>query len=322
MLRVAATLSALAGACLAHDATMPINPALGVPGFPDCVNPSLDLANLSVEQAAQQLQCAQKDAPEATIKIGCVGDSITAGVHSSGGNHTYPGQLQILLDKESPGKYSVTNLGACGSTMMKGADSPYWKRPQYKALTSAKWDIIIIMLGTNDAKDAGSHGPHNWPHDCTGPDALKCSYAVDYASMIQLVKTLGTTAAGPKIYTAIPPPLMMDTVYGMNQTVINDVLPTLVPAINEANKLPSPSIDVFTALGGVKAWSTIYPKKGCTVNDTAIAKCPLFCDAQSCDQCHPDNNGCASLSLSVCLHAFVSSSGYYYFLFLPWLLSW
>ena len=30
--------------------------------------------------------------------------------------------------------------------MMKGADSPYWKRPQYKALTAAKWDIIIIML--------------------------------------------------------------------------------------------------------------------------------------------------------------------------------
>ena len=23
-----------------------------------------------------------------------------------------------------------------------------------------------------------------------------------------------------------------------------------------------------------------------------VAKCPLFCDAQSCDQCHPDNNGC------------------------------
>jgi hypothetical protein len=232
-----------------------------------------------------------------------------------------------MLDAESPGKYSVTNLGACGSTMMKGADSPFWKRPQYKALTAAKWDIIIIMLGTNDAKDAGSRGPHNWPHDCTGPDALKCAFAVDYASMIELVKTLGTTAAGPKIYTAVPPPLMMDTVYGMNKTVINDVLTALVPAINTANKLPSPSIDVFAALGGEKDWATVCecdsllvilkttsrvslptvthgwlsyadPKKGCTVNDTSIAKCPLFCDAQSCDQCHPDNNGCACPALS------------------------
>ena len=45
--------------------------------------------------------------------------SITAGVHSSGGNHTYPGQLQIMLDIQYPGKYKVTNLGACGSTMLK-----------------------------------------------------------------------------------------------------------------------------------------------------------------------------------------------------------
>jgi hypothetical protein len=31
-------------------------------------------------------------------------------------------------------------------------------------LSIAVWfrDIIIIMLGTNDAKDAGSKGPHNW----------------------------------------------------------------------------------------------------------------------------------------------------------------
>lgn len=32
------------------------------------------------------------------IKVGCVGDSITAGVHSSGGIHPYPAQLQLLLD--------------------------------------------------------------------------------------------------------------------------------------------------------------------------------------------------------------------------------
>ena len=79
-------------------------------------------------------------------------------MHSTGGNHTYPGQLQIMLGD----KYKVTNLGACGSTMLKVSNSPYWKRPQYKALTAGKWDIIIIMLGTNDAKDKGDHGPDDW----------------------------------------------------------------------------------------------------------------------------------------------------------------
>ena len=96
-----------------------------------------------------EIQCHQKESPQDTIKIGCIGDSITAGVHSSGGNHTYPGQLQILLDQADPGKYSVTNLGACGSTLLKISNSPYWKRPQYDALTKGKWDIIIVSRHTD-----------------------------------------------------------------------------------------------------------------------------------------------------------------------------
>ena len=59
----------------------------------------------------------------------------------------------------------------------------YWKRPQYHALTKAKWDIIIIMLGTNDAKDPGDHGPNNWLHNCGGPDHTTldgCTFAEDY----------------------------------------------------------------------------------------------------------------------------------------------
>merc|ERR1711907_144086 len=93
----------LAGAT-AHELGLPVNPELGVPGFPDCTRLTPG-KNMTVEHAA--------------------------------------------------GKFAVTNLGACGSTMLKKANSPYWKRPQMKALTSAKWDILIIMLGTNDAKDPG-----------------------------------------------------------------------------------------------------------------------------------------------------------------------
>ena len=47
--------------------------------------------------------------------------------------------------------------------MLKVSNSPYWKRPQFKALTANKWDIIIIMLGTNDAKDPGDHGARFGP---------------------------------------------------------------------------------------------------------------------------------------------------------------
>ena len=158
-----ALIAASAGVVSAHDG-LPINPAIGVPGYPDCHLPeSLSASSLTVDEAAHALVCEQRLTSNANATtIACVGDSITAGVHSSGAAHTYPSQLQDLLGDE----YAVTNLGACGSTMLKKGNSPYWQRPQYTTLKRNKWDIVIIMLGTNDAKDPGDGGPNNWVHDC------------------------------------------------------------------------------------------------------------------------------------------------------------
>jgi hypothetical protein len=90
------------------NAPLPVNPKLGVPGFPDCVRVHPN-RSLSVEDAAEDLICKQKEAPADAITIGCIGDSITAGAHSSGGNHTYPSQMQVALDaKYGSGEYSVT----------------------------------------------------------------------------------------------------------------------------------------------------------------------------------------------------------------------
>jgi len=87
------------------------------------------------------------------------------------------------------------------------------------------------MLGTNDAKDPGDHGPNNWLHNCGGPDNTKlpgCTFAEDFASMIKVVQGQGTKPAGPSIFTAVPPPLMQLDSIGANQTVINSVYPKLV----------------------------------------------------------------------------------------------
>ena len=53
----------------------------------------------------------------------------------------------------------------------------------------------MLQLGTNDAKDIGHGGPANWPHDCTGESQLSCAFSKDYASMIELVKTLGNSSS-------------------------------------------------------------------------------------------------------------------------------
>ena len=77
----------------AHDHMGPVNPALGTHGYPDCHQPhAFDVNDVAANQLS--MRCAQVGAPS-TIKIGCVGDSITAGAHSSGPTMTYPAQLQV-----------------------------------------------------------------------------------------------------------------------------------------------------------------------------------------------------------------------------------
>jgi acyl-CoA thioesterase-1 len=270
----------------------PINPVLGVSGFPDChrLHPAL---HLDMVDASFDLACPQRGSGPA-VRIGMVGDSITAGVHSSGGNHTYPFQTQMMLDAAHGwGAYTVTNLGACGSTMLRKGDSPYWERPQFKSLTTNTWDVVTIMLGTNDAKDPGSGGPNDWHHDC-GEDAplSGCTYAQDYLAMIAEVRKLGS----PKIYAMIPPPLMQQGAYGMNETVINTVLPQLVPRIAAAAGVGL--IDVFSGMGGVSAWRTAFPPHGCNLT-SGYAPCGWWCDQQSCDQCHPNDVGYHHLATTV-----------------------
>ena len=220
----------------------PLNPELGVPGFPDCVRRT-PAAALSIDGASHDLVCKQRRAASAdTVRIACVGDSITAGVCSTGGNATYPAQLQLMLDAaHGPGAYSVTNLGACGSTMLKGGDSPYWERPQFDAFVNATWDVVIVMLGTNDAKDPGDGGPDNWQHDCGGASHTTldgCQYASDYADMIALTRTLGRDAqTPPRVFVNAPPPLMMSGAIGANQMVIAG-LPAARPAHRGGERRP------------------------------------------------------------------------------------
>lgn len=274
-----------------------VNPELGVHGYPDCEQPN----GFGDDVGANQLTLVCKQRGSATaLKIACVGDSITAGAHTSGPNMTYPAQLQAMLD---PSQYAVTNLGACGSTMQKGGDSPYWQRPQYTTLTQNKWDIVVIMLGTNDAKDPGDGGPNNWHGDCNSASPFNnltvtnCSFAESYADMIAVVRTLGTTPAGPLIYVAVPPPLMQHGSIGANQTAINNVYPALVPLIAEANNLTTTPIDVYGALGGVPNWQQVFPPS-CALNST-YPSCAWYCDAQSCDQCHPNDHGAFHLAATV-----------------------
>ena len=56
-------------------------------------------------------------------------------------------------------KYEVINFGRGGRTASIYTDHPYIYNPCYSISLASKPDIVIIMLGTNDAKF------NNWNED-------------------------------------------------------------------------------------------------------------------------------------------------------------
>ena len=205
---------------------------------------------------------------DAVVKIGMIGDSITAGV--CGQNGGYPTLVQGLLGAN----YKVTNFGNSGKTMLKygqPGDSSYWNQTTWPAAQADDSDIYTILLGTNDAKNGP--GAYNWfPcnstdgwHDCAWVDGD--DYRIDY---LEMIATLKAQPARPRVFVMQPTPLYAQMVFGqMNQTVTNFVLPRLLPTIVAASDAEPAIIDTFNALGGAN-----LTKPGIT-----------------CDGCHPTQAG-------------------------------
>jgi lysophospholipase L1-like esterase len=96
------------------------------------------------------------EAPTGPITVVCVGDSITEGVGVTNRSvDSYPAQLQKLLGDG----YKVVNCGKSKATALDTSSKyhntngiPYRTTTQYTAGLRAEPDVVLIMLGTNDAK--------------------------------------------------------------------------------------------------------------------------------------------------------------------------
>ena len=240
------------------------------------------LLPMTIELTCTGGPCTQPPAPppqpnSSAVIIACVGDSITQGYLSSNGGD-YPTQLQKLLGTD----YKVINFGAGGRTMLKKGDNPYWKTGPLKAALASKPAIVVLMLGTNDAKF------HNW-----GP--LHDEFPIDYKSMID---TFNNVSTNPKIYLMVPPPLYQNDRYGMNQTVINSLFPGNGPAgirtLAKASGLAEP-IDLFSLFEGHCPVTGGTP--GHAPNNTDVP-CDWIASGGK-DACHPSNEGYAQLAKAV-----------------------
>lgn len=104
---------------------------------------------------------------EHALRVACMGDSITRGDarHEPGnGTHkpfksrtltrgNYPLHLQQRL---GPG-WDVRNFGHGGRSLLDRWGQAYHKTPEYHAALRFKPHVVLLMLGTNDAKVRSAH---------------------------------------------------------------------------------------------------------------------------------------------------------------------
>lgn len=119
-----------------------------------------------------------------TIKVACVGNSITygAGIVNREKN-SYPAQLQEYLGDN----YEVKNFGVSARTVLIKGDYPYVETDVYKQSLAYQPDVVLIKLGTNDTK------PQNWKYQ---DDFLE-----DYQALIDSYRML---SSHPRIILLTP----------------------------------------------------------------------------------------------------------------------
>jgi len=152
-----------------------------------------------------------------TVHVACVGDSITYG---SG----YPEVLQSMLGRD----YLVRNFGVNGAAVSLNSSKPYMSLPAFLNAKRSSPDIVVIMLGTNDAN------PSNY--------AYIDEFASDYEIMIREFQNLPST---PDIYIVEPPPIGNNTLDLSEEKLVQGVIPS-IKQVAQQDGLPI--IDVYSAL--------------------------------------------------------------------------
>ncbi len=113
-----------------------------------------------------------------TIRVACVGNSITYGTGIENREHfSYPVQLQKMLGD----KYVVGNFGKPGATLLRHGHRPYFEQNEFKEAMRFKGDIVVIHLGINDTD------PRNWSN-------YRDEFVTDYLALIDSLRSVNHNA--------------------------------------------------------------------------------------------------------------------------------
>ena len=106
---------------------------------------------LSLRIAIGSLLISHAQAQPSPLKVACLGDSITVG-YGLPASDAYPVKLQTSLGSS----FNVQNYGVSGLTAMIQSRNPdggsYWASSAYQSAKIFAPNVIILKLGSNDAK--------------------------------------------------------------------------------------------------------------------------------------------------------------------------
>jgi len=177
---------------------------------------------------------------------------------------SYPKQLQRML---GPG-YHVMNFGESGRTVTAGTQNhmSYFESPRFKESLGSAPDVVVIMLGTNDAARG------LW---C---DRLR-QFVPAYGNLIRTYIQLNSK---PRVFVAEPPPMYGGSSYSawFFPAVVNGVFPDLLPQI---------------VCGEVIRLHTVFASR-CPLNRPSEAQA---CDLMNKDGVHPTDHGYCVIAQAV-----------------------
>ena len=150
-------------------------------------------------------------------RVACLGDSIT---QVSG----YPNKLQTMLGNN----YYVREFGVSSSTVLVNSHTPYIDQKEFQKVKEFLPKIVIILLGTNDAREDTYQSIDN--------------FVADYEQLIREVQAMENK---PKILLVKPPPLFDNDFDLSNSNLLEGVIPRIEEV---AKKLGLTTIDVYTPL--------------------------------------------------------------------------
>lgn len=157
-------------------------------------------------------------------KVACVGDSLTEGYQSSGGVKSatsYPAYLQQLLGD----RYEVKNFGKTSMTLLRKTEQSYWQTAEYTESMAYDADIVIVMLGTNDTKEA------HWNAQQYKADA------------VELVNRYRALAGQPRVIFAISPYCHQNSGNDITENGIKNLLNPVQRAMIEEQRWET--VDMF-----------------------------------------------------------------------------